>query len=286
MKTKAIFLLTAMALFTILSCVKLKDTIESSSTDLVDDDAVTNVAFDDVFNTVDIATGNMENQIGLKSTFESEVVLADSCPTITVSSLSPTVWPKTITINYGAGCTGFYGNTRSGRIITVVTNKRNVTGATRTVTFDNYYFNGNKLEGTKVIKNIGLNGQDPVDSISLTGGKLTLANGKTIEHSFKHKREWIAGWNTPRNVWDDEYLVTGIASGKGINGNTYVSTILTALHLTRSCEFIVSGSVKIERSGVEPVVLDYGTGTCDNKATLTRGAVTKEILLKHKFRSQ
>jgi hypothetical protein len=286
MKTKAILIITALALFTVLSCNKLKDLIDSASTDLADDEAVTNLAFDDVFNTVDIATSNLENIIGLKETFVSEVVFADSCPTITISSTSPTVWPKTITINYGAGCTGFYGSTRSGKIITVLTNRRNVVGSTRTVTFDNYFFNGNKIVGTKVLKTLPLNGQNPADSITLTGGKMTLPNGKTIEHAFKRQRELIAGFNTPKYVWDDEYLITGTATGKGIKGNAYTSTILTALHWTRACEFILSGSIKFERSGVEPVILDYGTGACDSKATLTKGTTTKEISLRHKFRSQ
>ena len=61
MKTKAILMITALAVFTFFSCVKLKDLIESTSTDLADDDAVTNVAFDDVFNTVDIATNTGES---------------------------------------------------------------------------------------------------------------------------------------------------------------------------------------------------------------------------------
>jgi hypothetical protein len=286
MKTKAILMITALAVFTLFSCVKLKNQIESTSADLADDDAVTNVAFDDVFNTVDYATTTMENLLGLKGAFESEVVLADSCPTITITNPVTGIWPKTITVNYGTGCTGFYGSTRSGKIIIVVTDKRSVVGATRTVTFDNYFFNGNKVEGTKVLTTMPLHGQNPVFSIKLTGGKLTLPNGKTIERTIDHQREWIAGWNTPKNVWDDEYLITGIASGKGINGNAYTNTILTALHWTRVCEFIVSGSVKFERAGVEPVVLDYGTGSCDAKATLTRGTNTKEILLKHRFRLQ
>jgi hypothetical protein len=287
MKAKAILIITALVVFTFFSCNKLKDLIDLTSTDLVDDDAVTNVAFDDVFNTVDIATNTMENLMGTgKSALESSVVLADSCPTITITGPVTGTWPKTITINYGAGCTGFYGSSRSGKIITVVTNKRSVVGSTRTVTFDNYFFNGIKMEGTKVLTTMPLHNQNPVDSITLTGGKLTLPNGKSIERAFKHQREFMAGNNTPKNVWDDEYLITGTATGKGINGNAYSSTILTALHWTRVCEFLVSGSVKFERAGVEPVILDYGTGACDAKATLTRGTNTKEILLKHKYRTQ
>ena len=91
-------------------------------------------------------------------------------------------------------------------------------GSTRTVTFDNYYFNGIKVEGTKVIENMGHNdNQNMVFSVKLTGGKLTLPDGKTIERSFEHQREWIAGFLT-KNIWDDECLITGTATGKNING--------------------------------------------------------------------
>lgn len=286
MRTKVFLMITALAVFSFFSCTKNNtNPIEQASADLIDDDAVTEVAFNDVFNTVDNATIIMENLMGLgKGDLESTVVLADSCPTITITNPATGIWPKTITINYGTGCSGFHGSTRSGKIIITVTDRRSVLNSTRTVTFDNYFFNGIKIEGTKELKNLGPNSnQNMVISVKLTGGKLTLPNGKTIERAFEHQREWIAGWGT-RNIWDDECLITGTATGKGINGNAYTNTILTALHWTRACEFLISGTIKFERAGVEPVVLDYGTGTCDNKATLTRGDQTKEILLKHKQR--
>jgi hypothetical protein len=279
MKTKAILMIIALAVLTFFSCTKLKSLLDSTSTNLADDDAVTTVALNDVDLTVDNAIGILENSGQLKG----ELVLADSCPAITVANPPVGTYPKTVTINYGTGCSGYYGSTRSGKIIIVVTNKRSVVGATRTVTFDNYYFNGIKMEGTKVVTTMDPHGLNPVYSVALTGGKLTLPNGKTIEHAFVRQREWIAGWNTPKNIWDDEYLITGTATGKGVNGNSYTNTILTALHWTRACEFIVSGSIKFERTGVEPIVLDYGTGTCDAFATVTRGDQTKQITLKHKY---
>jgi hypothetical protein len=285
MKTKVLLMIMALAIFSFTSCRKLFNPIETTSADLIDDDAVTEVAFDDVFNSVDYATNIMENLLGTaKGDFESTVVLTDSCPTITIEKTGTGVFPRKITIDYGLGCTGYYGNTRSGKIITIVSEKRSVIGSTRTVSFENYIFNGIKMEGTKVVTTMPLNSQNPVFSIKLTGGKLTLPNLKTIERSFEHQREWISGFNTPKNIWDDEYLITGTATGKGINGNTYTNTILTALHWTRACEFLVSGSIKFERTGVEAIVLDYGTGTCDAIATLTRGDQTKQITLKHKHR--
>jgi hypothetical protein len=285
MKTKVFLMMTALAFFSFSSCNKDSVPIEQTSADLVDDDAVTDVAFEDVFNTVDNATIIMENLLGSgKGALESEVVLTDSCPTITITNPVSGTFPKTITINYGTGCSGFNGSTRSGKIIITVTDRRNVLNSTRTVTFDNYYFNNIKIEGTKELKNLGVNSnQNMVISHKLTGGKLTFLDGDSIERSFQHQREWIAGWGT-RNIWDDECLITGTATGKGINGNTYTNTILTALHWKRVCEFLVSGSIEFKRSGVDPVVLDYGTGECDSRATVTRGDQSKEIILKHKQR--
>ena len=281
MKTKTFLMIAALVMLPFSSCMKNTDSIDQTSVDLADDNAVTDLAFDDVFDTVDNATIIMENQMGIAKSLDLGAVLTDSCPSITISAGT---FPKTITINYGTGCSGFNGSTRSGKIIINVTDKRTVTGATRTVTFDNYYFNGIKIEGIKELKNLGPNSsQNMVISDKLTGGKLTLPSGKTIERTTDHQREFIAGWNT-KTIWDDECLISGVATGKNINGITYTNTILTPLHWVRACEFIVSGTVKFERTGVTPAVLDYGTGTCDAKATVTRGTQTKDIILKHSYR--
>jgi len=127
------------------------------------------------------------------------------------------------------------------------------------------------------------NNQNLVFSASLTNGKLTLPEGKTIQRSFNHDREWIAGLQT-RNIWDDECMVTGTATGVNINGVAYTNTILTALHWKRVCRFVVSGIVRIERTGMDAIELDYGTGDCDALATVTRGDESKEITLRHRHR--
>ena len=77
MKTKVFLMMTALAVFSFFSCTKDTNSIEQASADLVDDDAVTEVAYEDVFNTVDNATVIMENLGLLKGDFESAIVLAD-----------------------------------------------------------------------------------------------------------------------------------------------------------------------------------------------------------------
>jgi hypothetical protein len=159
-------------------------------------------------------------------------------------------------------------------------------GSKKTVTFDNFFFNGIKVEGTRAIENLGFNAnQDMVFGVKQTGGKLTLPNGKTIERDVDHQREWIAGLNT-KNRWDDEVLITGTASGVNVNDVAYADTITTALHWKRACKFIVSGVVKISRVGKDPVELNFGTGDCDAIATVTVNGESKDITLRYKHRLQ
>ena len=287
MKTKVLMMITALAVLSFSSCKKDKSTsgaIDQTSVNLADDDAVTDVVYEDVFNTADNAT-IMLDQIGKSLDASAETIFTDSCPTITVTRPTSALWPKIVTVDYGTSCTGINDNVRSGKIVIEVTGPRLQEGSKRTITFINYFFNGIKVEGTKVLENMGYNNsQNLVISVRLTDGKLTLPDGTTIERTVDHQREWIAGLLT-KNIWDDECLITGTATGKNIDGITYTNTILTALHWTRACRFIESGVVNIQMAGKEAVQLDYGNGDCDAKAVVTRGDMSKEILLKNKHRN-
>jgi hypothetical protein len=283
MKTKFYIMIACLAMFSLFSCQKDSSTIEQAGLNVADDDAESDAVFDDVYNTADNASIIIE---GLATAGASRMTArTDSCPSLTYSSLDPSIWPKTITVDFGTGCSGLWSNTRSGKIVITMTAPRLETGSVRTITFDNYYFNGIRVEGTKVIENMGYNdNQNMVFAVTLTGGKLTLPDGKTVERAYVHQREWIAGLLTD-NIWDDECLVTGTATGKTIEDVSYINTITTALHWKRVCAFIVSGVVNIQREGKAEVQVDYGDGTCDNKAVVTRNGESKEIKLRHKFRT-
>ena len=284
MKTRIFTFIAAAIMISIFSCQKDTSTLDDEALNIADDDAVAEALFEDVFSTADnasIIAEGMDKGEDSKSVME---VLTDSCPTITVTRQGTALWPKTITVDYGTVCTGLNDNVRKGKIIIEVTGPRIQEGAKRTVRFVDYYFNDIKVEGTKVLETIGFNdSQHFVVAVSLTGGKLTLPDGKTIERSAEHQREWIAGLLT-RNIWDDECLVSGSATGTDINGSAYTNTITTALHWTRACRFIISGVVQIGRGDAAPVMLDFGTGDCDAKAVVTRGDESKEITLRNRHR--
>lgn len=286
MKTKVLVMIAALAVLSFSSCKKdsTAGTIDTPSVNLADDDAVVDVVFEDVYNTADNAS-IIVDQTAKSLDLSAMTVVTDSCPTITVTHPTGGIYPKDITVDYGTSCAGINDNVRSGKILIEVTGPRLQLGSKRTVTFDNYFFNGIKVEGTKVLENMGYNSsQHLLISVRLTGGKLTMPDGTTIERTADHTRELTAGLST-KNIWDDECLITGSAAGKTIDGIAYTNTIITALHWKRACRFLVSGVVKIERDGVLPVQIDYGTGDCDAKAVVTRGDQSKEILLKNKHRN-
>jgi hypothetical protein len=281
MKAKIFLMIAALAILSFASCTK-ESTIDQASLDLVDDDAVTDAVFEDVFNTVDNADIILDDY---QKGGDAKSFVSDSCPVVTIDHPSDAIWPKTITIDFGTGCTGLYDNTRSGKIIIVVTGPRFETGSTKTVTLDNYYFNGIKVEGTKVHENMGINNDGHmVFQVTLTGGKITLPDGDFIERSFIQEREWIAGFLT-RNIWDDECLITGTGEGLTIDDVAYTTTITTELHWKRVCRFLVSGVIKIEREGLNPVTVDFGNGECDALAVITSGEYSKEVTLRFRHRS-
>ena len=65
---------------------------------------------------------------------------------------------------------------------------------------------------------------------------------------------------------------------------SYIRTIKTPLFYDTDCEFIKSGIVELNRKG-NITVIDYGDGTCDDKATVTTNGTTEEINLhSNKFK--
>ncbi len=262
--------------FIFISCEKKDDS--SANIEIAEDEALTTVLFDDVFAEVEFAMAGMEDLIydGIKKSTEALV-----CKTITVEQPNDsTFWPRTVTIDYGEGCEGPNERVRSGKIIIEVYKRYIHEDYYRTVTFDNFYIDEFKMEGTKTITNEGLNEDgNMVFKIVLEGGKIIKADGEEITKEFNKEREWVAGMDTPRFRRDDVYMVTGTASGVNRKMVAFTRTIVTPLEMAMNCRWIKSGVVEIEREGMDMITLDYGDGECDRLATVTIGDEVKEIRL-------
>ena len=203
--------------------------------------------------------------------------ISDACGQVSISPMTNT-WPKTLTIDFAAGCTAD-NITRKGKIIAVFTDRFQNPGAKVSVSFENFFINDHHIEGTKTIVNNGKNAAGHFNyTIEVSKSKISAAD-KVISFSSVNHIEWVEGAGT-RAIADDIFSITGSASGTNSKGIEYSLLIVKPLIKKVACRFIVAGSADIT-SGTRPKhTLDYGAGDCDNKATMAVSGISKEITLR------
>lgn len=193
------------------------------------------------------------------------------------------------TIDFGdEGCEGRDGRVRKGKIIITRTGERGVAGWSRSLTFDGYSVDTVSIEGTRSISFVsGGDGEDKVFQTSLVGGKVTFPDGLSVTRDAAHTRT-VSFDENEEKVQATKY---GSASGINRDGLTYSNSIAEAnpLLFTSACReegahAPVSGIVTIDVEGESTVTVDYGDGTCDNLATVTKDGVSEEIEVDPKQR--
>jgi len=183
---------------------------------------------------------------------------------------------STITIDFGSnGIVGKNGKIRKGKIIIKFSGGYKVIGSAVTQTFENFYVNGKKIEGTRSVTYKGDTNGMPMWTIQ-SDLTITKTDGKKVTWSSTRTRIMSAGSSTPLNWYDDEYTISGLASGVTSNGDTYSMTIGKPLLIKVSfspptvCKYIIDGTITYTR-GSRTAILDYGYGgttSCDNQAEL------------------
>jgi len=276
MKIKNIF-----NLFTLLVCIFVSftscnlDNIASSAENLTAtaiDEAQAASINDEIVTTADHYTSN-SFFTGLK--VKSQNVSDDDTTTIvTIDSIKN---PRVLTISFGStGVKGKRGNTLKGKIKVAITAKPYNLGAKRTITFVDFYVNNNRVKGNKTTI---YNGNESW-SISANDTILTTDN-KTIIWKTDRTRKRVEGSATPTVFIDDKYEITGNSSGVNKNGKEFTMVIDNnkPLVLDGAYPYFVSGAITIT-SEKNTILVDYGSGTKDAKATATVNGVSKEFSLR------
>jgi len=221
---------------------------------------------DEVGNIADAAAkGN--SIVGRNSAAEEVYASLSGCAVITRDTISV---PHVLTIDFGSvNCLCNDGRYRRGQIIVTYTGNYFTQGSVKTTTFNNYYRNDNKIEGTRTVTNLGNNADgNPSWSVSAVNMKITRTNGTFHTWNSERTRTMVAGANT--SSWsDDAYIITGSGSGVNANGVTYTSSITTPLHRALSCNWIDSGVIAFTRSNGSTRTINFGSGTCDDQAVVT-----------------
>lgn len=262
------FAATTLLLTFVASCRKDKET--DSDTSASKNESVAERYFNELNDISDqaVKTGDL-------STFKlsaSEAILLSNCAVITfdTSSSVSASNPDTISIDFGTGCVGNDLKTRSGKIIVSTTGRYRDAGTVITITPLNYFVNNNQILGSRVVTNLGNNASNqPTFSVNVNGSIVLANSGGTITWTASRTRTWTEGYNTPGIFADDVYSVVGSSSGTKVNGETWTSQITSALVHKFACRQIVSGSFTITPSNRPQRTVDFGTGDCDNTATVT-----------------
>jgi hypothetical protein len=240
------------------------------------------------------AYAEVDNEVeGTLSAFFSPVksAIADSCKTV-YTSTADSIWPRVITINFGAmGCTNARGKTKSGKIVVSLSAPFTDSLSTRTITFENLTINGNKIEGTKTLQYLGKIDGAPTWKTDIVGGKVTTISGKVVTYEIKNElRSLLAG---DKRFWwfsNEVFSISGVFSGsiaKDTVSHAYLDSINSSnpIIISQRCEFPQGGTdwLTLSKNGqvVDTVLVNYGTymtsQPCKNQYSLTINGKTQTV---------
>lgn len=196
-----------------------------------------------------------------------------SSPTIIISPADTMDgFPITMILDYGTIGTvdSIDGKTRKGQILVTFDRSWDTLGAVVTVKLSNYY-----------VRNAGAASfvQYACDSMMIIHNSAysytnNIIGGKCIAPSWN--LEWACtrtltqtGGTGDLNPYNDVFQFTGNAAGKNRDGKSYTVTVDVPVVKRVSCSWIESGRISLTPEGLATRTVDYGTGVCDNQATLT-----------------
>lgn len=165
------------------------------------------------------------------------------------------------------------GMFRTGKLIAKFDKAMYHKDVNMTITFDNYTCKGIKYNGTIKV-NKTTSGNLITFTVQVIDGTCTKdgTNGWTINYA--------CNFTTTRDLTTPLFNLYGTSNGTNRTGTKFTVKIdkANALVKSLSCQWVSSGIYELKTDkGTKKI--DYGNGTCDNKATLTVGKNVSEITL-------
>jgi len=214
------------------------------------------------------------------------VAKSDENSPIHCATITHDIENKTITIDFGDGCDDWRGRRRSGKIIITYTDHLFVPGAVVTITFEDFYFRGVKVNGVRVISNISETLEDNLLFDITFDGEFTWGDGSVGSRNA----HWIVERIRAANPINDEKHVDGDATGTTHTGVDYSVDITETIVFKRSCGpfnvFIPVEGIKVIMWGGKVKTIDYGDGECDRIVTITTNGVSEQKELRRRFQQQ
>jgi hypothetical protein len=269
------------------SCSKDENDLSKTDIALAQDDTYVEAMFDEIDDLVLSETKALDDNDYSTNTAKST---EEACYTVTLDHPDSVTFPKEITIDFGEGCSVVFNGdtiTRSGQIIINITNRWFMPGAMHIMTFNNFIFNGVKVEGTRTMTNDGWNERQNLEiSVSLENGKITFEDSTFITRNASHVREWARHLN-PLN---DTIYITGTASGKNMLGENYTRTITEPLALVRCSEVpyrwgIADGKIEVVNSARGTITIEYGGNGCTSDLIIEKDGKRYNYQFRYRYRN-
>lgn len=222
---------------------------------------------DDMFKTVDQISSETP---GIKL-FDNSCV--DNIVIDTTSAI------KSIMVDFGQDdCASNDGRVRKGILNITYTGRYRTEGTVITITPENFSIDGYSINGYKTLVNEGLNNDgQPFFTVNVEA-QITAPNGEwTASWSGDRIRTWVAGYDTPINIWDDVYHISGSGQGVNRNGVSYVMNIDEDLIAKVGCSWLVQGVMSIQPEEGANRIINWGSGDCNNGFTVTVGNNDYEV---------
>lgn len=189
------------------------------------------------------------------------------CAEVGIQTGPNNTFPKTITLNFGTGCTT-NGVTRSGILTLTLTGPLLANGSQLTISRTNYYINSYKVEGDVVFVNQTTDISVPQWTRTIANGQITTPAGLVFTHSGTRTVRQIEGVETLPLIDNVFEVVTGNHTVTRQNGTSLTAMITTPLIKKYSCAHISQGVVNLQGEYLDGD-LDYGNNECDNTAIYT-----------------
>ena len=192
---------------------------------------------------------------------------------------------NTKTITFLEDCEGKRGQTRSGTMIVSYSETQGEAGSYRQVTYDDFYLNGVKIEGTR---------RTEIISIDENGSKTTrttMTDGKMIyeDGTFKTKSAEMTRYTHVENDQKQYSTLTGSKSGVSTEGVNFSMEITTPIKFIYDCfsegqrkkgKVPVEG-IKVTDDGEQIITTDFGDGTCDTLVEISKDGEVETVDLKY-----
>lgn len=268
-------------LFAVSACKKETPKPEGDNdTSTAIENAMADAAFNDVTNIAD------EGYTGSVSSYKGSFppVFLSNCASVSFDTVSN---PKSFTIDFGnTNCLCNDVNYRRGKIIVTYQGFYRDSGSTHTISFDNYYVNNNKIEGSKTVTNKGRNSNGNLSYDIVVNGTITwdaayFGSVCSSSYTANRTREWSEGESTL--LWtDDVYLISGTQSGVTHTGATYTAATVSPLKKEIGYRHITDGTLAFTPQGKFTRYINYGypNGDWDNLAQVTINGYTYVIQLR------